>query len=233
MNEPLPRGLSEQLARTIGIRIVSGDVREGERFENEDILCEEFGVSRTVVREAMKRLSAKGLVQIRPRLGTSVLSRTRWSLLDPDVMDWCRIGKPSLEVLLELREMRAVLEPGAAALACQRANEEDVKEIWRAYKRMEVNVNNAEGFAKADADFHVAILRATHNDYLIALGGLISADLLSSIKVTNPDSDKNIKSLVFHLEVVQAIAGHDKYKAKEAMGVLLDDAGEKLRLSGS
>nr|WP_240796917.1 FCD domain-containing protein [Terasakiella sp. SH-1] len=98
---------------------------------------------------------------------------------------------------------------------------------------MEANVRNAEGYAQADADFHIAILAATHNDYLNALGGLISADLLSSIKVTNPDYEKNVASLKFHEAVVTAISEHDPAKAKLAMDTLLEDAGKKLRMAGS
>lgn len=229
MFKQLPRGLSEQVARSIGIRIIGGELRQGEKFKNEDQVAAEFGVSRTVVREAMKRLSAKGLVEVRPRLGTSVLSRDRWSLLDPDIMNWCQETEPSLDVLLQLREMRVIMEPGAVALACQRAEDEDIDRIMAAYGRMENGVDCPESYVTADVEFHVEILCAARNDYLGALGALITTDLISSIKVTNPDTEKNIHSLKFHKDVALAIAEHDTARAEKTMRILLDDAGNRLR----
>lgn len=231
MFQQLPRGLPDQIARSIGIRIVGGKIKQGEKFDNEDQIAIEFGVSRTVVREAMKRLSAKGLVEVRPRVGTSVLNRNRWSLLDPDIMDWCLETTPTLEVLMQLREMRSVIEPGAVALACTRANEGDVEKIMAMYERMEAGVEQPETFALADTEFHVEILKASHNEYLSSLAGLIRTDLMSSIKVTNPDKEKNIRSLKFHKDVALAIAEHDIEKAEKAMHVLLGDAGRRLRIA--
>jgi DNA-binding FadR family transcriptional regulator len=177
----------------------------------------------------MKRLGEKGLVEIRPRLGTRVLPRNQWNILDPDVLTWQQEAPPSLEVLLQLREVRGILEPGAVVLAAARRDDEDIEKIMSAYGRMEANVSDPAAFAVADAEFHSEILRTADNEYLDAIGALISTDLLSSIKVTNPDTEKNIRSLKFHLNVAKGIAAGDADKAQKAMHVLLEDAGRRLR----
>ena len=231
MSERVFRGLAEQVSWQIGAQIVGGDLAQGTRIENEDQLGDEYGVSRTVIREAMKRLSAKGLVKIRPRTGTKVLSRDHWSLLDPDVMDWCREAEPSKEVLQQLREMRTVLEPGAAALACVRANDTDVERIVAAFERMKNCVNQPEAFGRADSDFHLEILRATHNDYLIILGGLIKTDLLSFIKVVNSDPETTVTTLKLHENLVKAIIAKDAAEGKKAMRIMMDVGEARLRNS--
>ena len=180
----------------------------------------------------MKRLGAKGLVEIRPRLGTRVLPRNQWSILDQDVLKWQQEAPPSLDVLLQLREVRVILEPGAVALAAARCDDADIEKIMAAYARMEANVSDPETYAVADTQFHTAILRAADNEYLDAMAALISTDLLSSIKVTNPDTEKNIRSLKFHLDVAESIAAGDADAAIKAMHILLEDAGRRLRMAG-
>jgi len=204
---------------------------QGTKIENEDQLGKEFGVSRTVIREAMKSLSAKGLVEVRPRIGTRVLSRDHWSLLDSDVMDWYRETEPSEEVLQQLREMRTVLEPGAVALACVRADDTDVGRIVAAYERMKNCVNQPEAFVRADSDFHLEILRATHNDYLSILGGLIKTDLLSFIKVVNSDPETNVTTLKLHADLVKAIIARDAAEGEKAMRIMMDVGEARLRNS--
>ena len=229
MSERVFRGLSEQVSWQIGARIVGGDLAQGIRIENEDQLGDDYGVSRTVIREAMKRLSAKGLVEIRPRTGTRVLPREHWSLFDPDVMAWSREAKPSLEVLFQLREMRTIVEPGAAALACVRADDEDIERIMLAYERMENSVDQWDVYIRRDVDFHLEVLYASHNDYLRTLGGLIKADLWSLITVVNADVQKALEALEQHKKVALAIADGDVARAQETMRSMLDVGEARLR----
>ncbi|NQU59077.1 MAG: FadR family transcriptional regulator, partial [Rhodospirillales bacterium] len=213
----------------IGARIVGGDLAQGTRIENENQLGYDYGVSRTVIREAMKRLSAKGLVEVRPRTGTRVLPREHWSLLDPDVMAWSRETKPSLEVMYQLREMRIIVEPGAVALACTRADDEDIERIILAYERMENSVDQWDVYVRRDVDFHLEILYASHNDYLRTLGGIIKTDLLSFITVVNTDVEKALQALRQHKDVALAIADGDVARGQEAMRLLLDVGEARLR----
>lgn len=226
MHDGLVRGLPGQVARELGRRIVSGDLPEGARLDVEDRLVEQFGVSRTVIREAIKGLGAKGLIQVRPRLGTSVLPRKRWNLLDPDVMHWQREAPPSMAVLRQLREMRSIVEPAAAALAAERCRRP--APLQAAYGKMEQTVHDPHAFAVADAALHIEILHAADNDYLDALGGLILTDLLSSIRITNPDRDRNSRSLPLHRAVVDAIVEGDREEAAAAMRALLDNSARRL-----
>lgn len=232
MTKVLTRGLSEQVAQSLGVRIVQGDFATGAKIDNEDTLGAEFGVSRTVIREAMKRLESKGLVEIRPRLGTTVQPHSRWSNLDPELLKWYRSAPPSIEVLLQLRELRTIVEPAGVALAASRCDDDDIERVMQAYGRMEKNVKDPEAFATADAEFHSELLRAARNDYLIALETVIATDLLSSIKVTNPNERKNLASLKFHLKVANAVAERDGDAAEKAMRTLLEDAGRRLKEAG-
>ncbi|WP_372572267.1 FadR/GntR family transcriptional regulator [Ruegeria jejuensis] len=227
-NSTLARSLSEQIAQQLGEQILSGALVPGQLLPDEQALCDEFGVSRTAVREAVKMLVAKGMLEVRQRIGTRVQSVRSWQLLDRDVLSWHQsIGLES-DRLLRLMELRLSIEPDAACYAAERRTDEDLQEIFGAIDAMAEHAVENERYVLADAEFHVAVLRAAHNPYLDALENAIFTGLLLSIRVTNPDSSQNLLSIPFHQKIGDAIRRGDGQAASDAMKVHLEDASRRL-----
>lgn len=220
--------LPSQVARELGRRIVSGAYRSGALIEDEGALATRYNVSRTVIREAVKILSTKGLLDVRRGIGTRVESRSAWKLLDEDVLAWHQSAAPRADTLKQLMEMRQALEPNAARWAAERAEADDLAEISGAVDRMERSYGVTEAFVLADAGFHRAVLKAAHNEFLSALEGIIYAALLTSIRLTNADPEDNKSSTAFHRVVSDAIAARDQEAAADGMQRLLSDATLRL-----
>ena len=224
----LAPSLSAQVAREIGKRIVAGKPQPGNLLDDEDTLARQYRVSRSVIRDAIKTLSGKGLVEVRRGRGTTVRARSQWGLLDDDVIAWQQSVPADAGMLSQLMDLRRVLEPKAARWAAERGSDESHARILAAVERMEAEKGAVEDFVVADARFHRAILHATENEFLIALEGVIFSALLSSIRLTNDDPRSNEKSLPFHREVYQAIAARDGDRAERVMETLLGDTAERL-----
>ncbi|GHC54150.1 FadR/GntR family transcriptional regulator [Neogemmobacter tilapiae] len=165
-----------QIADDIGRRIVQGEFPEGSILPNEAQWGENFGVSRTAVREAIKMLMAKGLLSSRPKIGSRVEQRENWNLFDRDVLGWYAESPHRADYLRSVQEFRHIIEPEAAALAAARRNDDQMREISQACADMGTAASLALR-SKADMRFHVAILRAAGNDLLLPLGVLISSAL--------------------------------------------------------
>lgn len=224
----LAPSLSTQVAREIGRRIVSNNYPPGELVEDEGALADKYQVSRSVIRDAVKVLVGKGLLEVRRGIGTRVRSRASWGLLDDDVMAWFQSAPPNKDILRQLMDVRQVFEPKAARWAAERGDAASHDLIKAATERMEAEKGSVEDFIVADAVFHRSILRATQNEFLVALEGIIFSALLSSIRITNVDPRSNEASLPFHREVYEAIAAGDGAKAELVMEQLLGDAGRRL-----
>ena len=169
------RRLRGAVAHHLGTAIVSGAIAPGERLTGEVANAEALEVSRSAYREAVQVLTAKGLVQSRTKAGTRVLPRSRWNLLDPDVLAWAFSGEPDIGFIRDLFELRAIVEPAAARLAAARRDKDDIKAVRDALSRMRRHTLATEAGRRADRDFHDAILQATHNDALITLSASIGA----------------------------------------------------------
>lgn len=164
------------LAREIGQRIVHGFFAPGALLPNEAQWAGAFGVSRSVVREAVKILMAKGLLLSRPRVGSRVEPKENWNLLDRDVLSWYAAAPDKLAFLKTLQEFRYIIEPEACALAAERRSDEQMAEISKACHEM----GTARGLpdrTAADTRFHLGILRAAGNDLLLPLGAMINSAL--------------------------------------------------------
>ena len=137
-------GRIQTVLTTLGREIAQEIIPAGTVLPSESNLEVRFGVGRGVVREAIKTLSGKGLISVRPRHGTRVLPRSDWSLLDRDVLSWL-IGhdKPDVELLLAVQEVRSIIEPAAAALAAARATKSDRQRISAALRAMENSTDQA------------------------------------------------------------------------------------------
>src|SRR6516162_1203514 len=153
--------LSELVAGSIGRRIVAGRFRPGETLPTEPRIQEEYGVSRTAVREAIRLLSAKGLTVSRPKIGTRIRPMSDWNMLDPDVLRWHVDQEPSEAFIHHLFEMREIIEPAAATRAAERATAEEVAAIGIAMDGIQNQPRGSPEQIKADIDFHMTILEAS------------------------------------------------------------------------
>lgn len=224
-------GLATQICRELGRRIVAGTVREGELIDDETKLAARFGVSKSVIREAVKLLVGKGMLEVRRGSGTRVRRRASWMLLDDDVLAWHQSVEPRPEFLRQLMDIRKMMEPKAAAWAAEFGSVEEHAEIEAAQLRMEQEKRSVEEFVVADALFHRSILRAANNELLLSMEGVIFSALLSSIRLTNADPRDNEGSIPFHRAVMEAILARDASMAETRMRTLLGDTDD--RLSGA
>jgi DNA-binding FadR family transcriptional regulator len=169
------RRIHGSVARDLGVAILGGRHAPGEVLPGEIEFSEQLKVSRTAYREAIRILSAKGLVESRPRTGTRVSQRARWNLLDPDILAWAFEAEPSEAFIRDLFELRMIVEPAAAALAAERRSGLDIARMGHALEEMGRHGLAAEAGRAADQTFHVTILEAARNGPLIALSSSIAA----------------------------------------------------------
>ena len=221
--------LPVQVARELGRRIVAGTLESGRMLDDENALADRFKVSRVVIRDAVKILVGKGLLDVRRGIGTRVKPRNQWVLLDDDVLAWHLSAPTDAGFLQQLMEIRTAFEPKASRWAAERATAEDIAEIEQSVKRMEADVTSVENFIIADARFHRAVLRAAHNEFLTAMEGVIYSAILVSVRITNKDPRENQKSIAYHRDVYEAIASKDADRAEQLTGTLLNDANRRLK----
>lgn len=223
------RNLCGQVLHDLGLQIATGKVQPGDSIPQESLLCEQMGVSRTVIREAIKSLAAKGLVESRAKRGTIVRPSNDWNHLDAEVIHWQAVSDQSGQSLLQLTEFRQTMEPAAAAMAAERASEEQLQQIVAAFNDMKESApTDPEAFLAADIQFHTAILHATGNRYFAPVANAISASLEASIRVTNSKSADNVSSIPAHQLVMQAICDRNPTLARETMTSMLSDAQQRI-----
>jgi DNA-binding FadR family transcriptional regulator len=221
--------LSVQVAKEIGRRIVAGSLEANTLLEEENTLAERYQVSRVVVRDAVKILVGKGLLDVRRGIGTKVRPRREWTLLDDDVLAW-HITAPTNQVFIsQLMDVRLAFEPKAAKWAAERGDEDAVKEIENAVIGMEQESGSLEKFIVADALFHRAVLRAAKNEFLTSMEGMIYSALLVCVRITNQDPRTNSDSIKFHRNVYEMIAKGDGVGAEALTEKLLKDAIRRLK----
>jgi DNA-binding FadR family transcriptional regulator len=203
--------------------IVSGRHAPGASLPNEIDLAQARGVSRTAAREAMQRLQSLGLIEVRRRKGASVLPRSNWNLLDPTVLDAAIAYATDVDFFQSLIEVRLLIEPRAAELAAQRANDRDLERIGAALASMEAEAEGTRGpgWRVADLAFHTSIIDATGNWVLRQLIVTIGAALAAEIRVTGQYAASPKESLQLHRNVFEAIRRHQPTEAHAAMTWLL------------
>jgi len=225
------RSLHGQVVREIGVQIVQGRFKPGEALPDEGTLLARFDVSRTVVRESLKVLAAKGLVESRPKIGTLVRLPIFWNRLDPDMLGWQETSESQGAFLRSLTEVRKIVEPPATSLAAVRATARELETIVEAYQGMAVHIANIEAFMDADIRFHAAILEASHNEFLQPVTNAIRAAMLSSLRITNRDATLNKHSVSLHRAVLEALKAKDPVRAERAMRRHLDDTWSRLKIA--
>jgi len=210
------------IARQIGIAIVSGRYQPGDLLGGEISSSERFAVSRTAYREAVRILAAKGLVDARPKVGTRINARTKWNLLDPDVLDWTFDSEPDVQLLNSLFELRNVVESAAAGLAAQRRSAAHLKAMRTALNGMAKFTLATPAGRQADLDFHSTLLDATNNPYIISLTSGVSAAISTTTIYKQRKRPLRRDPLPDHLRVFEAIAEKDAEKAQVAMSELIE-----------
>ncbi|MCM2388393.1 FadR/GntR family transcriptional regulator [Streptomyces albipurpureus] len=216
------RGLHGQLVQQLGQMIVSGDLGADRPLVPEEI-GQRFEVSRTVVRESLRVLEAKGLVSARPNVGTRVRPVADWNLLDADIIEWRAFGPQRDDQRRELSELRWTIEPLAARLAAGHSREDIQQRLGDMVEIMGHALAQGDGitFSRADAEFHSLLIQLAGNRMLEHLSGIVSAALqVSGGPVTGCDRP-NEASLAHHARIVEALAAGDAHAAESAMRQLL------------
>jgi DNA-binding FadR family transcriptional regulator len=234
-NEPA-RNIHDYLAKKLGRDIVGGFYQPGDQLPNEIDLRQHLSVSRTALREAYRVLAAKGLITSRQNVGTRVRPRADWNVLDADVLLWHLAAGPDEQFVVDLFELRLMLEPAAAARAARVGSADAVGRIAAAYEEMEQGRDGSGDLIGADVRFHQAILAATHNPMIAALGVMIHTALVGSFTLGWP-SAATMSAVRFkqHRAILDAIRAHDAEDARACSAALLqvsmDDVRRALKAS--
>jgi DNA-binding FadR family transcriptional regulator len=225
------RTVHRQVADHIGMSVVRGDIAPGEPLPSEVRICEMLQVSRTVVREAIRTLIAKGLVESRAKSGTRVCPPELWNRLDPDVLRWQLDTAEVDAYLAKLFQLRYAVEPAAAAAAAISSTEDDRRRLRQAYHAMRAATGN-EDFIVADIAFHKCVFFATGNEFFWPIAQMLEVTLRGSLTIAAP-GDHRPRGLIDHRDILEAIEQRDPVKARQMTIVLLNhSAGDLVRIRG-
>ena len=226
------RNRTMRIVHDLGRAVVTGQHRVGSILPTEDDLREHYRASRTILREAVKMLAAKGLLQTRQRKGTVVQPEAAWNLLDPDVLSWLLEREFAIDLLIEFTEMRLAIEPRAAALAAQSASGAQRRAIAAAIERMYAAEDGKDDPLESDIAFHVAVLEASNNRFIQQLTGLAETTLRFSIRRTNAYKGVTRASAADHNRVAELIMKGEAGRAQSARFELIHGALDLLLAAG-
>jgi GntR family transcriptional regulator, galactonate operon transcriptional repressor len=221
-------GIHGRIVHAIGFEIVSGAFAPGERLPGDAELIERFQASRTAIREAMKVLATKGLIDARQRAGTSVRARNDWDLLDADVLSWHSPDTIGEKLAGDLVELRELIEPIAARLAASRASEEDIERMEKAWLQMESGVDDLETYYAGDVAFHLSVLAACHNQIMQRLDGIIGTVLSLSFALQKDTLEGPHEGLDAHYLIIDRIRARDRRGAERAMRAVIGRAKDEI-----
>ena len=224
------RNLHGQVVQELGRLIVSGELPAGEGLPREELLAEQMHVSRTALREAMKVLSAKGLIESRQKTGTRVREVIHWNQLDADVLGWRCASMPTEDFVEKLVEMREIIEPAAAAAAARRRTSEQLEKVQAAYEAMAA-ADSLDAWTQADLAFHEAVLHATNNELLTSLFSVIETALGTYFQLSARTAANYKYSLPHHQKVCDAIRRRQPEVARHAMQRMVADSRANIRRS--
>jgi DNA-binding FadR family transcriptional regulator len=226
----LPKRLHEHVVDALGARIVRGDFKPDQALPVEDALVTQLGVSRTVVREAIKVLAQKNLIEVRTRTGTRVCPPAKWNQLDPDILRWRFAGEFDSKLVEDLIDLRRIIEPAAAELAAARATPAMIEKIRAAFGEMS-GQTQVDAHIAADLRFHLGILEAAGNELLLGLRHSIEGALTFAIGLSTHSKEDGRSSLALHGDVLRAIEQRKPALARSAMNKLVDRwADDSLRI---
>ncbi|EGA70600.1 putative transcriptional regulator [Vibrio sinaloensis DSM 21326] len=223
------RSLHVQVAREIARGILSGKLAQGSILPGEMDLCEQFGVSRTALREAVKLLTSKGLLESRPKVGTRVIDRAYWNFLDPQLIEWMDGLADTDQFCGQFLGLRRAIEPEACALAAKHATAEQRIELSETFQRM-VEVAEAPEFDHAkwmevDTKFHSLIFNATGNDFYLPFGNILTTMFVNFIAHSSEEGSTCINE---HRQIYEAIMAGNSDKARQASANHLLDSNHRL-----
>ena len=218
-----------QLSRELGVAIVTGEYQVGEILPGELEIASRYGVSRSVVREALRMLSARGLIASKPKTGTRVRPREDWHLLDPTLLEWMFEAAPPADFVRALFELRLIVEPAAAELAAKKRSARQLSMLGHALEDMAEHKLSTERGRLADQNFHAAILEATDNELLVNLSASIGAAVRWTTHFKYRARKKPRDSIEEHRRLFQAIADNDGEAARQATVELIVKAEEDTR----
>nr|WP_244642828.1 FadR/GntR family transcriptional regulator [Phyllobacterium sp. 628] len=216
--------------RDLGQRIVSGAYPENSILPGDAELLERFGVSRTVLREALKTLAAKGLIQPKAKIGTRVLERSNWNLFDPDILVWHFEAGASAHFLSSIVEMRLALEPEAAGLAALRRTSEQLETLYKWVGEMGSTRESPAHFVHSDLQFHIGIAEASGNPFMRSISALIEVALVTTFTISSPipNTERHLHSVARHTAIADAIRDRNVEAAKIAMRGVIEDGAERV-----
>ncbi|WP_421693693.1 FadR/GntR family transcriptional regulator [Aestuariivirga sp.] len=216
-----PRGIQGRVVNSLGERIVCGFYPPGSLLPRESELMDSYKASRTSIREVIKILSAKGLVETRQKIGTRVLERSSWNIFDPDVLLWHPFDTAGHDILRDLIEMRQLVEPPAARFAATRATLDDIERIRASCEDMRLAMGDMTAYAQADVRFHMAVFEASHNAMLDRFGHIVANFLQISFRIQQEALDTNNNLIEDdwnnHFRIYEAINRSDPAAAEELM----------------
>jgi DNA-binding FadR family transcriptional regulator len=215
--------LTQSLVQRIGSSIVRGEFAAGRPLPIEADLGKKFGASRTVMREAVKILSTKGLIGQRPRVGTFVHPEEKWDLLDAEVLTWILDRKFSISLVREFLEVRLGIEPAAAALAAVNATDEDKDLLKQKLDKMKGAINGHFDPVLADIAFHATILEISGNRFYHQLTPIVETALRFSIRLTNKAKGA-LADYDAHDKIYRAIKNGNADGATKACRALIKEA---------
>lgn len=228
---PRLRNHHAHIVDALGRDIVSGTLASGSTLPGDAELMDRFGVSRTVLREALKTLAAKGLIVARARIGTRVTARAAWNLFDADILGWHFETGIDERFLVDISEVRLAFEPYAAALAAARATDAEIEALQGMAGRMGQGPHSAESYALADLAFHLAVLQAARNPFMRSVGNLIEAALVGVFRLNSPATDPALmaQTAATHSRIVEAIRSRDSDRARRAMEEVILSGVDRVR----
>jgi DNA-binding FadR family transcriptional regulator len=217
--------LHDQVVRELALRIMDGGLQS---LPPEPDLCKDLKVSRTILREAVKVLAAKGMVEVGPKVGTRVLPRKHWNLLDPKLLEWQSQNGMAAHFFQNICEVREIIEPAAAELAAKRATKGEIAEIEHAWKDMKENWQNTDAYIVADLRLHANIFAASHNELLQGLAATIQTVLRTGrdLSIRGPHGIEG--SLPLHEQLVRGICTQNAPAARKTMVRIIRMSGEDI-----
>ncbi|MEV7781338.1 FCD domain-containing protein [Kitasatospora sp. NPDC088351] len=223
------QGLPGRLLADLGPAIASGEIPEGAVLRGEE-LEERYGVSRTVVREAVRILEGMRMVASRRRVGITVQPRSDWDVFDPLVIRWRLAGADRPAQLRSLGSLRVAVEPAAAALAARHAGDDDCRQLSALAVELTMTARAAdlEAFLRHDIAFHATVLRASGNEMFAHLGDTVGAVLTGRTEYHLMPHQPEPYAIRLHREVAEAICARDAERAEQAMRTIVAGALEEL-----
>jgi DNA-binding FadR family transcriptional regulator len=226
--------LHEHVIEEIGRRIISGEFPSGKALPGETELCGALGVSRTALREALRVLASKGLVEPKRKVGTLVRPSGQWNYLDVDILSWHLESEQADRVINELYELRHLIEPLAASLAAKNASAQEIKVLRKAYEDMVAAKDDGEKVIGPDITFHQTIIAASGNRLFSSLMHVIGAALAVNFQLVRDAPRGHTRSMPAHKSVLDAIAARNASEARVFMQKLIEDSQHDARaVSGS